>query len=235
MPGFAQQSSSSEGATTRGKLRYETIVWDWNGTLLDDVGLAIRVMNDLLVEHGHPTLDQETYAHVFEFPVQRYYETIGFDLETHDFASLSTRFCDAFEAGLVAQKREAELFPDVNTVLSELHRHAHFILSNTEQTALDRMLAEYELTHHFEGIYGLGNNRATGKAGIGEDLVTAHVVDRDRTILIGDTTHDADVAKTLGMDCLLVATGHNARHRLEAAGVPVVDSLREIPEHLAVA
>ncbi len=203
---------------------YDAIVWDWNGTLLDDVSLAVRVMNQMLAEHGHSQITNEVYARVFEFPVQRYYESIGFDLTVHDFSELSDRFCGDFEAGL----QEATLFVAATETLAKLSALSHFVLSNTEQSALDRMLAKFDIAHRFQAAYGLNNNHATGKIGIGHELLATHQIDSSRALLVGDTTHDAEVAAALGVDCLLVATGHNSRSRLEAVGVPVVGSLEEV-------
>lgn len=64
------------------------IIWDWNGTLLDDVGHAVSVINSLLDEHDLPRIDQERYRKIFDFPVLRYFETLGFDFEKEPFESL---------------------------------------------------------------------------------------------------------------------------------------------------
>ena len=90
------------------------------------------------------------------------------------------------------------------------------------------MLHKFDIGHHFEAAYGLSNNHATGKVDIGDDLLGTHQVNRRRAVLIGDTTHDAEVARALGVDCLLVATGHNSEARLEALNVPVVGSLDDV-------
>jgi phosphoglycolate phosphatase len=203
---------------------YESIVWDWNGALLDDVSLCVRVMNQLLSEHGHPEITSELYASVFEFPVQRYYENVGFDLQKHNFSDLSDRFCSDFEES----QHEATLFSEAIETLSHLSALKQFVLSNTEQSALDRMLNSFDISHMFEAAYGLTNNHATGKVGIGSDLLDSHRINRERAILIGDTTHDAEVAEALRVDCLLVATGHNSRQRVEELDVPVVGSLKEL-------
>ena len=205
-------------------MRYATIVWDWNGTLLDDVSLAISVINKMLSEHGLAKINNAVYTELFEFPVQKYYENLGFDLTTGNFSELSDRFCGDFEDGL----GEAILFPRTKETLAELADLRHFVLSNTEQTALDRMLQAFDIGPCFEAARGLSNNHAAGKVGIGNDLLNEHQIDRSSAVLIGDTIHDAEVADALGIDCLLVATGHNSRARLEALGVPVIDSLQDI-------
>jgi phosphoglycolate phosphatase len=208
---------------------YETIIWDWNGTLLDDVGLAISVMNRMLEQHGYPQIDRHQYTNIFDFPVRGYYQRAGFDLGEHDFESLSTTFCDAFEVDL----HKASLFRDTRATVTGLSGFRQFVLSNTEHDALIRMLGICELNNAFEGIYGLQHNQATGKLNIGHRLLSLNNIDPQQVLLVGDTTHDAEVAKALGANCLLVSTGHNSRTRLEATGYEVVDSLRQVSQFLS--
>ena len=53
--------------------KYETVIWDWNGTLLDDVTLSLSIVNELLLEHNIPILTRERYREIFDFPVRLYY------------------------------------------------------------------------------------------------------------------------------------------------------------------
>jgi len=196
---------------------YQHVIWDWNGTLLNDVTLALGVMNELLEAHAYPRLSHEHYVRIFDFPVRDYYVTAGFDLDQHEFAGLSDRFCAEFEARLGS----TELFADAISSLKRLASHDHFVLSNTEQLALNRMLDRFQLTDHFDAIFGLDTNHATGKVGAGHALMDHHQLDPARSVLVGDTTHDADVANALGIDCVLVSHGHNDRLRLEATTWPI--------------
>ena len=59
-------------------MKYESIIWDWNGTLLNDVGTAIDSINYLLKDRKLSPLTLDRYLEVFTFPVQNYYEQIGF-------------------------------------------------------------------------------------------------------------------------------------------------------------
>ena len=54
--------------------KYDTIIWDWNGTLLNDVDMCINCMNQLLQPRNIALLDHKKYQEVFTFPVQDYYE-----------------------------------------------------------------------------------------------------------------------------------------------------------------
>jgi phosphoglycolate phosphatase len=69
--------------------KYKNIIWDWNGTLIDDLDIAVKSICTLLVEHELPEISVEKYRNVFGFPVRKYYEDIGFDLSKHSFDQLS--------------------------------------------------------------------------------------------------------------------------------------------------
>ena len=204
--------------------QYQHIIWDWNGTLLDDVELAINVMNRLLNDNNLQPLGLKRYREIFDFPVQLYYESAGFDLAQVDFPSLSDQFCAEFEAGLT----NCELFVDTQKVLTALADKNHFVLSNTQQDALLRMLAQFDIKQQFAGIYGLQDNMARGKVTVGQQLIKDNNLDPTRAVMIGDTTHDADVAQQLGCDCILVNQGHNSQSRLLATNKKVIGDLDEL-------
>lgn len=210
--------------------RYASVVWDWNGTLLDDVELALGIVNELLADHGVPVLSRERYLEIFDFPVRDYYARAGLALGDAEFARLSERFCARFDEGL----HRAPLFEGVRGALATFRGRGlrQFLLSGTEHEALQRMLGHYGLAGAFEWAQGMRDTLAEGKVGGGEALLARRAIDRRRTVLVGDTLHDAEVAEALGVDCLLVATGHQARARLEARGWPVLDSLEEVVARL---
>ena len=57
--------------------RIEHVVWDWNGTLVDDAKLCVDIVNGILSEHMMPAVSLEFYRDHFSFPVSSYYEKIG--------------------------------------------------------------------------------------------------------------------------------------------------------------
>ena len=206
--------------------RYRNVLWDWNGTLLDDVDHAVAVMNVLLGEHRLPRLDRDRYRRVFDFPVRDYYERIGFDLANGAFPRLGARFVAAFEEGLGS----VSLFDDARAALEQVRARgaSQFVLSNTEDRALERMLRRYAVRDYFEEHAGNQNDLAEGKIEIGARLISTRGLVREETLLIGDTVHDYDVAHALGVDCALVTTGHHDRARLTSAGAPTFDGLASL-------
>jgi len=65
-----------------------TIIWDWNGTLLDDVDICIDTINALLSKYKKKPISKESYKSLFTFPVQNYYSKLGFDLSLESFKKI---------------------------------------------------------------------------------------------------------------------------------------------------
>ena len=78
-------------------MRPELILWDWNGTLLDDVELCENALNRLLQRYGYPQrYDHEQYRAIFGFPVEDYYVRAGFDFTRHSFAELAESYMEDY-------------------------------------------------------------------------------------------------------------------------------------------
>ena len=70
-----------------------TVVWDWNGTLLNDVELNCAIMNRMLLERGKkPLPDLETYRRIFGFPIKGYYERAGFDFSREPYEDVADEY-----------------------------------------------------------------------------------------------------------------------------------------------
>jgi phosphoglycolate phosphatase len=204
-------------------VHYKSVIWDWNGTLLDDVEVSVGIANEILGEHSLPVLEISHYREIFDFPVTSYWERAGMDLSRVDFERLSERFCNRFDE-LV---HSIPLFDSALAILDESARRGamQFVLSATEQSALYAMLAQKNLGHHFTDIRGRKDRLAHSKVDVGRQMLAEHGIAPEDAVLIGDTLHDAEVARELGVDCVLVSTGHHSLRRLEASGAAVVPSL----------
>jgi phosphoglycolate phosphatase len=188
------------------------IIWDWNGTLLNDVDHAISVMNTLLKEHELPELNRGLYRKIFDFPVIKYYEALGFDFEKESFTNLCHKFVDRFMAGF----REQPLFPEMKSVLMQLQEEglAQSVLSATDQPNLNSMVDHFELQGFFKFVFGIDNKFAASKVERGHELIRLAGFPKERTVIIGDTLHDVDVANALGIEAVLISHGHQCPTRL---------------------
>lgn len=208
---------------------YCHIVWDWNGTLLDDVQASVNAINVLLRERHLPTIGAARYREVFGFPVRNYYLALGFQLERENWDALARRYHDLYLADPTIR-----LWPEALPVLRACHAAGlgMSILSAAEQSILDRMLADAGVADWFERIHGTDNLNGHSKLDTGRDLLRRLSCPISRVLFVGDTLHDHEVATELGCDCVLVAHGHQSRSRLLAARCHVLETLAGLPGFL---
>jgi phosphoglycolate phosphatase len=199
----------------------EHIIWDWNGTLLDDVSHAVNVMNSLLEEHKLPLIDREHYRKIFDFPVLAYYQKLGFNFEKESFESLCHRFVDRFMSGF----QTLPLIPEMKSVLLNLRTENRMqsILSATDQTNLDSMISHFSLTDTFKFVFGIDNKFAGSKVDRGHDLIKKSEIAKSMTVIIGDTLHDLEVARALNIDAVLIPHGHQCPSRLRSHHEVVIE------------
>jgi len=210
--------------------RYKHIIWDWNGTLLDDVDIAIDAMNNLLRRRGLPLLNRELYKDIFTFPVKDYYARLGFDFSSEPYEKLA----DEFTAEIYSKKYCYKLFPEVEEILEKVHSLgiSQSILSASAQDRLIEMIDTFGISRYFKAINGLNNHYAQSKIEAGKQCLSILEIKVDEVILIGDTTHDFETAEALGCDCLLIANGHQSYARLKPLKAGLVNSLSEAVELL---
>ena len=197
------------------------VVWDFNGTILDDVGCGINSINVLLSRRGLPTLKTvEEYQEHFRFPIVEYYKSLGFDLEREDFSVVAVEWVEQYDRF----SKDSTVHPEAVAAIEALRAHGvrQVLLSATEQTMLERQVAELGLGGLFEEVLGMDTVEAHTK--LPAVLGWMERAKPDRAIFIGDTLHDADVAAEAGAQCVLVACGHQSRKTLEVAGCPVFDT-----------
>jgi phosphoglycolate phosphatase len=87
---------------------YNHIIWDWNGTLFNDVELCANVMNLLLTQESLPNISIKKYKEIFTFPVVEYYKIAGHTFERNSFEVLGKQFMVEYEI----QKIIADCFPE---------------------------------------------------------------------------------------------------------------------------
>lgn len=203
--------------------RYHHLIWDWNGTLLDDLDLCIDVMNALLDRRQLPRLHRARYHALFDFPVRTYYERLGFDPVEDSFARLSVEFISGYDT----RRLESSLHPAARLVLAAASAAGlrQSILSAYRQETLHEIVQHFGLAAHFDHIAGLANIHAHSKLALGHELVRRLAIAPARILLVGDTLHDLEVARELGVDCALIAAGHHPFERLRASGAPVFADL----------
>lgn len=207
--------------------KYKYIIWDWNGTILDDLQLNLEVENTLLQRRGRKLIKGiDEYHEKFQFPIIKFYENLDFDLENEKFEDIAKEYVFEFDERFY----ELETFPDAESVIREFKFKGieQIILSQTEQRWLEKQVAFHEMEYLFSELLGARDIYVKGKVGIALEWITRNDIDTTQVLMVGDTLHDYEVAETLGCDCILIARGHNSKERLLTTGVPVLESIDEL-------
>jgi phosphoglycolate phosphatase len=202
------------------------VIWDWNGTLLNDTQLAVLTINEMLEKRGLPLLSVNDYQDVFMFPVRDYYQKIGFDFELEPFEIPALEFIVRYNE----QVNSCSLHADSLRVLNYFQSVGikQFVLSAMKQDMLDECLIWQKINHFFEYISGLDNHYATSKIENGHRLIAEQNLNAAELVLIGDTVHDFEVATELGCQCVLIANGHQSKKVLQSTGTLVLDRLGQL-------
>jgi len=205
---------------------YTHIIWDWNGTLWDDTWLCVEINNHMLERRGLPPITIDTYRDKLCFPVDQYYSQLGFDYARDPYNTLAEEFIEEY----TRRRFECELQPGARALIASLHarKTPQAVLSAYQHDTLMQAVDYFELTPFFNDIIGLDDIYAAGKVENGRKYIAGLDYAPDQVLFIGDTIHDFEVAEAMGVNCILVANGHNSRPRLEACGVPVLDTFPEI-------
>lgn len=206
--------------------RPKLIIWDWNGTLLNDLSICIDSMNILLNQRKLKPLDTERYRNIFTFPVKDYYAALGFDFNKEPFEIPALQFMDEYHLRL----SQAPLFTEVRHVLETFSHNniRQIVLSAMEQNSLINCIHSLQIGSYFETIAGISDSYAYGKIERATELLQNFHITPEKAVLIGDTLHDAEVAETIGCPCLLVAQGHQSAEVLSKSSCLVFNNLEEV-------
>jgi phosphoglycolate phosphatase len=205
-----------------------TIIWDWNGTLLNDTDICLESMNYMLEKRNKPALSKKRYREIFTFPVRNYYIEAGFDFNLESFDTVAIEFMDLYFYRL----NNADIFMKAMEVLNSLKQDdmRQVLISAMEHLSLVSSVKEKGLYDYFDHISGIQDHFAAGKIENAKQIVKDLKLDLNRTLLIGDTIHDFEVATELGVKCLLIADGHQSMERLENLGCEVAGDLGVVPD-----
>ena len=199
------------------------ILWDWNGTLLDDTDASIAALNVALRRRGLAPVTRDWYREHFAFPVRPFYAQCGIDLAHEDWDALAREYHEDYlrePKGLNAETLAAL------RLVRETGR-GQSIISALRQDLLDEAVDSTGIRPFFDFTYGTDNLDGASKIGRARELLKelgTRGIATDEIVLIGDALHDKEVADALGARCVLCAQGGHSAARLRAVA-PTSDTL----------
>ncbi len=193
-------------------MKYKHIIWDWNGTLLNDLTLCVDLLNLSLEKRKLPEMTEEKYRKKFLFPIKTFYESIGFDFSKEDFTIAN----DEFHLGFEQNFKKLALQP---------------YAQDTVQSRLNEQVDFFGITHLLDNVVGISNTPSGyGKEFEGRELLSNTDIPLDQTIIVGDSMLDFSVSTALRIDCALLSNGHNNLERLQATGSKTFDNIQSFSD-----
>lgn len=194
--------------------------------MLNDRWLSVAAINSVLKKYGLEEIDETRYLDIFGFPVINYYKRLGFDFEKDPFEVVGTEFIREYESRMF----DAQLFNGVKGVLEDLDKSgfAQSILSAGKQKMLEDLIVHHNIDKYFMRVVGQDNHYAFGKSEAGKKWIGELGIDPGEVVMVGDTLHDADVADSMNVNCVLIPNGHAKRSTLETAGGIVLDHVADL-------
>ena len=204
-------------------MRYTDIIWDFNGTILNDVQTGIDAVNVLLRKYNKKIIESvDQYKEAFGFPVIDYYDRIG--LERENFPKYAPEWVKEYNL----REPDANIFEGVNELLEyfKLNEYRQYLLSATEKDMLFGQVCRLGIADFFDEIIGQNTIEAHGKTQAALEFISR--VKPQKALFIGDSLHDFEVAQAMGVDCFLLSWGHQSKERLLKTGCRVFESASEL-------
>ena len=212
---------------TRAPQRYRLLAFDWDGTLADSTALIAGAIQQTCRELGLPVPDDDAARHVIGLGSGDSIRHVAPDLDERHYARFTERFGVHYMAGDAA----IPLFDGVREMLAELGDRGFVlgIATGKSRRGLDRVLAQHGIAHHFDVLRCADEGHPKPHPEMLLSLMDQAGVAPEATLMIGDTTHDLQLARNAGVASLAVAYGAHPPHGLaEMAPLAMLHSVAEL-------
>ncbi len=204
---------------------YKNFIWDWNGTIINDIDLSVSILNKFLTQRGLKNVSLLEYREIFDFPVKDYYQAVGFNFDKEDFSVIGQQYIETYNSRIC----ETTIFSDVVETLDFINKNGgkNYIVSARKNSELVKDLEIFNLKKYFVEVCGITDNLGGGKEFLAEEFKKRHSLSAQDTVFVGDTTHDFKISQIIGCSCVLVCRGHQSRKRLESKTKNVIDNFSQ--------
>ena len=183
------------------------VIWDWNGTLLNDVDICVDNFNEIVYRHGVTAISKQCFRSLYRHPVKDMYDEVGVIFNaSYSFKDLS----DEWYAGYMEKSKSVQLFPDAIAVLSFFKDAGitQLLCSALEHDALTFQAEYFKVDNYFAELSGHHDLEAESKIARGVERFGSFRIAPKDTIMIGDSDHDRELATAIGCRCMMIDTGH---------------------------
>ena len=211
--------------------RFDLIVFDWDGTLFDSTALIVRCIQHACRDIGAAVPSDADAAYVIGLGVQDALRHAVPGLATERYPELGLRYRHHY----FANQHELSLFPGTVEMLQALKSRHHWLAVATGKgrRGLDEALAHARLQGLFDGSRTADQTASKPDPRMLLELMREFGAAPERTLMIGDTTHDLQLARNAGTARVAVSFGaHDHETFAEFAPLAIAHSTRELHDWL---
>ena len=206
------------------------IIWDWNGTLVDDAWLFVDLMNCVLKKRRLPIINIVDYQNTFCFPLEDYYKKLGFNLDIEPYEIPSMEFIALYNKN----KYRPLLYPYAVPLLKKVSSSGvkNYLLSAQKEDSLLELVNFYKLNDFFQLVKGTDNFHARGKDSIAGNILKNLNVQNNEVLFIGDTNMDVEIAQKYNANIIALTFGHQSKDRFPNKNLILVDDSKGLEREL---
>jgi phosphoglycolate phosphatase len=212
--------------------RFDLIVFDWDGTLLDSPGAIVAAIASACADLGIEPPDEERARHIIGLGL---HDALRFALPALDPRHYGT-LADRYRFHYLARDHELELFPGAAELIRDLHAGGRWLAVATGKSrqGLERALAVSGLGDYFHATRCADECFSKPHPAMLLEIMDTLAAEPGRVLMIGDTTHDLHMARNAGVGAVAVGFGAHSREALLAeTPLACVDSIAELAAWLA--
>ena len=194
--------------------RFELLVFDWDGTLMDSAGAIVASIQASCRDLGLPVPGRERASHVIGLGLKDALSYAVPELPPNDYGKLAERYRHHY----LAHDPDIELFPGMREMLVALKETGHVlaIATGKSRVGLERVLEATRLKQYFDSSRCADETHSKPHPAMLQELMQELLIDAEATLMIGDTAHDLQMAVNAGVPALAVSYGAHPRASLTA-------------------
>ena len=207
-------------------MSYDLVVFDWDGTLMDSTRMIARCLQQACRDVGTKVPTEDEALFVIGLNIQDTFKLVVPELDEAGRARLADRYRHHF----LASEHEAPLYGGVREMLADLHGRGRrlAVATGKARRGLDRALDATGLRDWFEATRCADEGFAKPHPGMLLMLLELTGVEPARALMVGDTTHDLELAANAGIDA--VAVSYGAHHEELLSTRPAKARVSTVPE-----
>ena len=210
--------------------KYDLIIFDWDGTIIDSQAHIIGCMNAAIADEGLAVPDDEAIKHIIGLSLNGAIQSLFPDLEI----SAVQRVADAYRRHFFAESNEnSELFDGAAELIQDLHASGYYLAVATGKgrRGLDIALNKTGLEPYFHISRCADETRSKPDPLMLDEILTDLDLDPKQAVMVGDTSYDMDMAGNINMDCIAVTYGmHDRQHLENSHPTYFIDSIHQLSQ-----